>query len=435
MRTRTTLLVLLVAACRHGEDVPPELEENLAACEFSRGTLPADSLGTLPAIPIDHFVIVMQENRSFDHYFSSLTVPGQTVDGAPATLTNPNPQDGGLVSRFHQTSLCFDNPAEEWDDIHYDYDDGALDGFTKRNALDDANDPTGARALGYFDEHELPYYYALARAFAISDRHFSSVMTNTFTNRLFFMAGTAFGQISNEYPMHSNPNLFTRLNDAQVSWTVYSQDFPTPALLGDTFASNLSRFTGFEQFFADLNAGTLASVVIVEGSDGQGGASPNEDPPADPQPGQAMVARIVAALMRSPQWSSSALLLTYDEPGGLYDHVPPPRACAPDDTDPRIPDGGFIAGYTQYGLRVPLLIVSPFAKRGYVSHHVTDHTSLLRLIEARFNLPALTRRDANAVPPFDMFDFTHADTSVPQLPEAQVDDAGYRACIARYPPK
>src|SRR5207237_3893287 len=116
-------------------------------------------------------------------------------------------------------------------------------------------------------------------------------------------------------------------------------------------------------------------------------------------------------------------------------HVPPPPACVPDDIAPQIPDGGFIAGYDRYGIRVPLMIISPFAKRGYVSHHVTDHTSLLRLIEARFSLPALTKRDANAEPPFDMFDFSRADTSSPALPEPLVDDAGVTTCAAQYPPQ
>ena len=115
--------------------------------------------------------------------------------------------------------------------------------------------------------------------------------------------------------------------------------------------------------------------------------------------------------------------------------MPPPSACPPDEIAPRIADGGFAARFDQYGLRVPLMVISPWARRGFVSHHVSDHTSLLRLVEARFGLPALTRRDANAEPPFEMFDFTHADLSVPSLPAATIDDAGVTDCAAQYPPK
>jgi phospholipase C len=128
------------------------------------------------------------------------------------------------------------------------------------------------------------------------------------------------------------------------------------------------------------------------------------------------------------------MLISYDEQGGLYDHVPPPAACAPDDIAPVLKPGDVRAGFNQYGLRVPLIAVSPFAKRGYVSHVVTDHTSVLRMVAARFELPALTHRDANAVPPFDLFDFAHPDVSVPSLPTPMIDTAQQQTCAAKYPP-
>ena len=154
------------------------------------------------------------------------------------------------------------------------------------------------------------------------------------------------------------------------------------------------------------------------------------DPPRD---GQRFVALIVNSLMKSPQWSKSALFITWDEHGGQYDHVAPPKACKPDDYPPvdADKDGNIIpveGAFDMYGPRVPLLLVSPYAKRGHVSHHVTDHTSILRFLEARFELPALTRRDANAEPPFDMFDFDHPDTSIPTLREAKVDDPTKHGC-------
>jgi phospholipase C len=412
-----------------------------AACSFGTGDRAAATLADFPRkIPIDHFVLVMQENRTFDHYFSSLTVAGQTVDGAAPGATNPDPtMPGATISRFHQTAYCFDNPAESWNEVHREVDGGAMDGFTAQNA--EPNDPTGRRALGYYDETDLAYYYALARAFASSDRHFASVQANSWTNRSFYMAGTAYGITSNVFPPQKDaagallPNLFSRLNDAHVTWNMYAQDFPTIGILDETYAKNIGHVQTFQQFFDDAAAGQLASVSFVEGSDMKGGLSPDEDPPADMQVGMAMVADIVTAVTSSPQWPSTALVITYDEQGGFYDHVPPQPACAPDDTPPAIDPGGAPGAYDQTGLRVPLIAVSPFAKRGYVSHDVTEHTSILRLVEARFDLPALTHRDANAVPPFDLFDFDHPDPTVPPLPPATIDPTQQAACAQKYPAK
>ncbi len=437
-------LVVAVAACSspsHDCDRAPA--DCRAACGYGSGDPPSLTLADFPSkIPIDTIVLVMQENRTFDHYFSSLTVPGQTVDGAAPDATQPDPLDPTkTVSRFHQTAYCFDNPAESWDEVHREVDGGAMDRFAIENAAaDPQNDPQGLRSLGYYDETDLPYYYALARAFAISDRHFSSVQANSWTNRLYYMAGTSYGDTKNVVPDHQLdakgnlvPNLFTRLNDAKITWAFYVQDIASLAILNTTFGRNISQVLPFEQYFTDAAAGTLPQVVFVEGSDMHGGVSPDEDPPADYQVGQAMVASIVDALTKSPQWPHAAMFLSYDEQGGFYDHVPPPPACIPDDYPPALDPGGFDAQYDQLGLRIPLFVISPYAKRGYVSHEVTDHTSLLRFVAARFGLPALTHRDANAVPPFDMFDFDHPDPTVPQLPTPTIDQAAQAACMMKYP--
>ena len=441
------IAVVLLAAC--GDNARPDCGDAPATCRASCGYGSGDpaslTLRDYPigsAIPIDHVILVMQENRTFDHYFSSLTVPGQDVDGAAPDLTNPDPLNPGqTISRFHQTSYCFDDPAESWDEVHREIDGGALDAFTTINAEDDPEgDPSGARTMGYYDESDLPYYYALARAWAISDRHFSSVQANTWTNRLYYMAGTSYGVISNTFPSHQldannnlTPNLFTRLNDAHVSWTFYVQDVPTLAILSAVYERSTSHVAPYQQFFTDAAAGTLPQVTFVEGTDVAGGVSPDEDPPADMQVGQQMVSQIVSAVTSSPLWPNSALFLSYDEQGGLYDHVPPQPACVPDDIPPNLVAGDFDAAFDATGLRVPLIVVSPYAKRGYVSHVVTDHTSITRFVEARFGLPALTHRDANAVPPFDMFDFGHGDLSVPALPDAVVDQDQSTACAAKFP--
>jgi phospholipase C len=434
-------LVALLAAC--GDNTKPSdchdtPDACRAACAYGAGDLASTTVADLapPAIPIDHFILIMQENRTFDSYFSKLTIPGQTIEVAGDTTGNVDAM-GNPANRFHQTTYCFDNPAESWDEVHREVDGGKMDGFAVQNAT--ATDPTGSRAFGYYDETDLPYYYALSRAFAISDSHFASVQANTFTNRAFYMAGTAFGITTNSFTpdMDANgnplPDLFSRLDDAKVDWAMYAQDAPSIGILVASFGKNLKHVNPYDQFFTDAAAGTLPPVVFVEGSDQKGGVSPDEDPPADMQVGEKFVHDIVAAVTASPVWPHAAVMFSFDEQGGLYDHVPPPKACIPDDIPPMLSPDNVQAAYDAYGLRVPLIVVSPYAKRGYVSHVVTDHTSTLRLLEARFKLPALTHRDANAVPPFDMFDFDHPDPSVPPLPDAPVDDTQRTACAAKYP--
>jgi phospholipase C len=318
-----------------------------------------------------------------------------------------------------------------------------MDGFTAQSALSDpVNDPVGLRSLGYYDESDLPFYYGLARAYAISDRHFASVLGPTYPNRLYYFAGTSFGVVSDVLPPYDDalgnpyPNLFLELDAAGIEWRFYGQDNPSILLLLPTYLQDQAKVVAFAQFAVDAAAGTLPAVSFVEGSDSQGGSSPDEDPPADPQVGQQMVAGIVDALTHSPQWPTSALILSYDEQGGFYDHVLPPAACVPDDLAPQIEAGGDPSWqFDQLGLRVPLIAVSPFAKRGYVSHQVTDHASVLRLLEAKFNLPAMTRRDANAEPPFDLFDFSHANLDAPALPDAGIDPDKLSECKLAYPPQ
>ena len=153
------------------------------------------------------------------------------------------------------------------------------------------------------------------------------------------------------------------------------------------------------------------------------------------QEGELFMSQVVQAMMQSPQWPHSALIVTFDEHGGIYDHVPPPPACAPDDIAPITnPMDNAPGDFAQYGVRVPLIVVSPYAKPHFVSHTVYDHTSITRFIETRFKLPALTRRDANADPLTDLFDFKKAAFATPPpLPTPTVDPQHLADCIQRYP--
>ena len=403
-----------------------------AAFKFKAGALPVDTLATDAPhgdkMPVDHIILIMQENRSFDSYYSKLQMPG--LDVAALDATNPDAQ-GAPVSRFHQTSYCFRDTAHGWNPTHAEWNDGKMDGFVK------ANDPEGNRAMGYFDETDIPYYYALAKTFSISDKHFCSVLGPTWPNRMFYFTGTSFGLNTNVLPPAADPsgnpypNIFTRLAAANVSWKVYAQGLPTPAILTATYADYIDRFVPQDQYFADLANGTLPSVAFIDNAISPGSNGSDEHPPADMQVGQLANSKLIAALMKSSAWARSVLFITYDEHGGLYDHVAPPAAVPPDDIV-----SSLVAEplkFDHLGIRVPLLAVSPYAKRGHVTHHVTDHTSITRFVEARFDLPALTARDANAEPPFDMFDFAHPDTSIPVLPDAVINSAELRRCMQLFP--
>jgi phospholipase C len=301
------------------------------------------------------------------------------------------------------------------------------------------NGDDGARAMGYYDESDLPYYYALARTFALSDAHFASVMGPTMPNRLTYFAGTSFGQIQNSIPPledsggHSFPNVFSRLDEVNTGWRVYTTNTGTPAVFISLLQKHLDRFQPLDQFFTDLGQGNLAPVSVVEAGYGEGIANDEDDEHAESniQLGQQFVARVVNAVMASGSWPHAAVFLSYDEHGGFYDHVPPPPACKPDELEPIGDTKG--RHFDRYGFRVPLMVISPYARRAYLSHTVSDHTSILRFLAARFGFKALTARDANADPLLEMFDFDHPDLSVPMLPEAVVDDARVAQCKADFP--
>jgi phospholipase C len=309
-----------------------------------------------------------------------------------------------------------------------------MDGFTAANTS--TNDPAGRRAMGYYDRDQIPYYYALANTFAIGDRYFSSVLSQTFPNRFYLAAGTSFGHIRNDIAIFPQRTVFREMDQASppVSWKLYVTSFSFFQLFTDV-QQHASNVVPISQYYVDAANGTLPQVAFVE-SDPFGSVNQESDehPPANVQVGQRFTHDVISALMRSPNWASSAMFLTYDEHGGFYDHVSPPAAPAPDDIPPMLGPGDTPAGFDRYGVRVPAIVVSPFAKAHYVSHVVYDHTSILRFIETRFGLPAMTRRDAAASPMLDFFDFANpAFLQPPSLPDAPIDPAGAAACAALHP--
>jgi phospholipase C len=259
----------------------------------------------------------------------------------------------------------------------------------------------------------------------------------TYPNRFYLAAATSFGHIQNDPPPAGGwpqPTIFGRLTAAGVSWKVYSALFPTVSFFADVQAHR-ENLLPIERYYADAKAGTLPQVAFVEPKYiAPVSQESDEHPPANIQVGQNFTAGVVNALMASPNWSSSAFLLTYDEHGGFYDHVAPPRAPKPDNIAPMLKPGDVNVPFDQYGVRVPFVVVSPFSKPHFVSHRVSDHTSILKLIELRFGLQPLTERDEHANGLLEYFDFAHPRfTNAPPLPAATIDPAKAARCAAEHP--
>src|SRR5438105_4102843 len=378
---------------------------------------------------IEHVVVLMQDNRIFEQYFGQLKeyAPNLDVESEPADASNPDPTnpDGPPIVAFHQTNLCeVADLDHSWNGTHREFDGGAMDGFTRQNVA--AKDPTGSRAMGYYTEQELPFYYALFSTFAIGDRYFAPTLTRTIPNRLYLLAGTSFGHIENDLPKaaaeFSQRSIFNLLDEGGVSWKVYYSDLAVANEFAYVRNDAKTHVVPIAQYFADAQAGSLPQVAFIDPKfGGSKNAHTDEHPPSNVQVGEKFSADVINALFGSPDWGSAALFLTYDEHGGYYDHVAPPSAPAPDDAPPPLKGTDEAAGFDHYGVRVPVVVVSPFARRSFVSHVAHDHTSILRFIETRFGLPSLTARDAAADPMYEFFTFQHPNLSVPSLPDAPLD--------------
>ena len=392
-----------------------------------------------PNAAIDHVVVLMQENRSFDHYFGQLHAEGQPgVDPEPAT-GNPNPLNpsGAPITPFHKTNYCETSDLNHsWKGTHLEWDNGLMDGFTAQNDVNSENsdsaDPTGSRTMGFYDRSDLPFYYGLANTFGIGQQYFASVLGPTFPNRFFLYAGTAFGHIQNDFSGpggYTQPTILRLLTNAGISWKVYYSQVPFAGLFSD-FQQHPQNGATIDQYFADARNGTLPQVAFVDPVFiASANTETDEHPPSNIQVGEQFSASVINALTASPNWRHSALFLTYDEHGGFYDHVAPPSAAVPDNIAPPSGASPIDNAYDRYGIRVPMIVVSPFARPHFVSNTVNDHTSILAFIELRFGLPALTKRDASANPMLEFFDFSRATFGKPPvLPAAPLDPAHAAQC-------
>jgi phospholipase C len=355
--------------------------------------------------PIKHFVVLMQENHSFDNYFGSY--PG--ADGIPKDICMPVDPTGatskdcvkpfrigdkGVVSLGHNTTA---HDAE--------YNNGKMDGFV--SAFSQQQD-IGNQAMGNYDDRDLPYYWNIADNYVLFDRMFSSAAGGSVWNHMYWVTGTPGNPVADELKpegFDDVPTIFDRLQQAGISWKFYVQHyqpdvtFRTPAsadLLSQTVWVPLLSYNRFlddpalhdrivdmSQYYQDLKNGTLPAVSFMVPS----GAS--EHPPGSIQAGERFVRTLINALMSSSSWRRSAFMWTYDDWGGWYDHVSPPA----------------VDRYG-YGFRVPALLVSPYAKQGHVDHTTLDFTSQLKFIENNWKVDPLAARDRAANDLTTAFDFS-----------------------------
>ena len=374
---------------------------------------------------LKHIIFFLQENRSFDSYFGLL---GQykaskglanDIDGLNLNVTLPNTQ-GKPVHPFHYQTVCTENLSPAWNEAHVDVDGGLMDGFMRTStSVPSQIDPTGTRAMGYYDQTDLPYYYEAAARFATSDRFFSPDLANTIPNRLYLFTGTSFGNAFPPTPPpggFTQPTIFDRLQQAGISWRYYYQQSVTTAFIQQFsgYKAEAANVVPIANWYNDvMNESTLPSVIFIERVN-----ATDEHPDANVQTGAAFASKVINALINSPSWADSALILTYDEGGGLYDHVVPARAVPPDSIPPNLSATDKQGAFNQTGFRLPLIVFSPWARPSFVSHTTRDYMSILRLIEDRFNLQPLTLRDANADNMMEFFDFSGVPPLLtpPQLP-------------------
>jgi phospholipase C len=425
------------------------------------GPTPAPGLSCSKLTDIEHVVILIQENRSFDHYFGSYRGVRGFSDQSLA-FQQPDPSNItsapiGKLQPFHldtttTNAACTHDITHDWVSQHQSWNSGAMDGFVTSRMAANAND--AVLSMGYYNRQDIPYYYALADAFTICDNYCCSVIGPTDPNRLYTMAASIDPDGKNGGPVVetivSNRSAFygkltyttmaEQLQARGISWKIYSS--PDETILSGLLSDNvLSYFQQYQNpssvlhqnafgpqfptdFIADVASGNLPQVSWLVGS-----VLTSDHPPAPSLFGENVLSLIVGALMANPAiWAKTALFLTFDENGGFFDHVAPTTApmgtpgeyvtaaAVPDPTSIGSPA---ISGPIGLGFRVPMLIISPFSRGGFVSSELFDHTSVLRFLETRFGaeVPNLSAwRRATVGDMMSAFNFKAPDLSIPNLP-------------------
>jgi phospholipase C len=376
--------------------------------------------------PIEHFIVVMQQNHTFDNYFG--TYPG--ANGIPSGVCMPvslsDEKNRMCISPFEMSNHPISDLSHSDTIFQIQYQNGKMNGFV--DALNRLNQD-GVLAMGHFDDSDLPFYWNLADRYVLFDNYFSSAHTGSITNRMFWVSGKP-GSPFNRIPENGFgdiPTIFDKLEERGISWKFYIKDYDpslnyrtvkeldflppqvqwVPLLSMDRFLDdpNLSsHIVDLDEYYSDLANGTLPAVsyVLLLGA--------TEHPISDLSLGERATRTMLNTLMQSDSWDRSAFFITYDDWGGWYDHVPPPQI-----------DG------RGYGFRVPALLVSPYARMGHIDHTLLDHTSILKFIEENWNIPPLAERDAkanNLTPAFDFSMTPRPPILVPatrEVPEPRIE--------------
>jgi phospholipase C len=384
-------------------------------------------------VGITTIVYLMMENRSYDHFLGGRALEGLPGDGQKPGFSNPDTA-GNAIAAFaatddHSTtasSVCDLDPPHGWDASHAQFNSGAMDGFVREYQADHVGSSPGA-PMKFLTRANIPVSWALADQYTVCDRWFCSVMGPTLPNRAYWHAATSFGIDNNDevlarfgsgVPVRT---IYNRLDEAGVDWAYYYGSLPVVSLLGTSGPFQLDlgpndgtgrirRFGDSKQaggqFFEDAAAGKLPPVVYIDP-----GFGINDDhPPVHPILGQELIASVYTALARSPQWNNILFVVTYDEHGGYFDHVPPTTTT--DDTLAQFGKPGF----EQLGFRVPAIVMGPYAKQRYVSSVQYDHTSALKHLQNHFKLGGLTARMDAAIDLTDCIDLDRLARGEPAPP-------------------
>lgn len=343
----------------------------------SNGSAPAPAADLANLGKIKHIVVLMMENRSFDHMLGYLSLEGgrADIDGLQAHFANSHAGQVYPVHHLPRTALKpAQDPSHDGLSVARQLSNGN-GGFIDDYVLTHPGDADVALVMGYYNAADLPVYDHLARQFCVCDRWFSSVPGATWPNRLYAVSGKAAGSRDNKrVPLYSNKSFVRHLDNAFVSWKFYSFWKPWSLSLTDDRYRSCENYEPFGSsrrrygFVGDALAGTLPAVSWIDPH-----FFDNDDhPPADVRDGQALVAEVFDALSSGPGWNDTLLILCYDEHGGFYDHVAPGAA----------PDAD--AAFRQYGLRVPAFAISPWVASASVHHGLLDHCSIIKTILLRF---------------------------------------------------
>jgi phospholipase C len=352
-----------------------------SARSIAPAALPADP----SASGIDHIIVVMMENRSFDHFLGWL--PGANGKQGGLTYTDRYGVPHGTHHLTDYQGCSHPDPDHSQEGGLIEYNNGKCDGWLRAGENDDF-------AVGYYTDADLQFFAQAAPGWTVCDNYYAAVMAETYPNR-FYQHSAQTDRIHNSTANATIPTIWDRLAAAGVSGKYYYSDVPFVALWGTKYLPISAQYS---EFLSDCAAGTLPSVSFVDPrfTDESSGTSGDDHPHADVRSGELFLNEVYNAVTKSPAWPRTMLVVNFDEWGGFYDHVAPTTAP---DVSPKTSLRGF---------RVPALVVSPFARRGVVASGTYDHTSVLKAIEWRWNLQALTPRDANAANIAEVLDLASA---------------------------